>query len=77
MDFPNTRDEKSVSESLDWVVLVTEIEMVLIRKGAFSSAKDFFLRQQRVTNAVSRLPLQLPTLAPFSDPRQIGNQKVG
>jgi hypothetical protein len=42
MDFPKTREEKSVSGSLDWLVLVTEIEMVLIRKGAFSSAKDFF-----------------------------------
>jgi hypothetical protein len=45
MDFPKTKEEKSVSESLDWVVLVTGIEMVLIRKGAFSIAKDIFLRQ--------------------------------
>ena len=42
MDFPKTREEKSVSESLDWVVLVTGIEMVLISKGAFSIAKDIF-----------------------------------
>ena len=42
MDFPKTKEEKSVSESLDWVVLVTGIEMVLIRKGAFSIAKDIF-----------------------------------
>jgi len=45
MDFPKTKEEKSVSESLDWVVLVTGIEMGLIRKGAFRIAKDIFLRQ--------------------------------
>ncbi len=77
MDLPKTKEEKSVSESLDWVVLVTEIEMVLIQEGAFSSAKDFFLRQFGITNAASRLLLQLPTLAPFFDPKQIGNQKDG
>lgn len=43
MDFPKTREEKSVSESLDWVFLVTGIEMVLIRKGVFGIAKDIFL----------------------------------
>jgi hypothetical protein len=77
MDFPKTREEKSVSGSLDWVVLVTEIEMLLIRKGAFNRAKDIFLRQSKLTNAVSRLLLQLLTLAPFSGPRQIENQKDG
>jgi hypothetical protein len=43
MDFPNTKEEKSISESLDWVVLVTGIEKVLIRKGAFGFAKNFFV----------------------------------
>lgn len=77
MDFPKTKEEKSVSESLDWVVLVSGIEMVFIRKGAFSIAKDIFLLQEKLTNVVSRLLLQLLILEPFSDPRQIGNQKVG
>ena len=48
MDFPKTREEKSVSGSLDWVVLVTAIEMVLIWKGAFIGAKDIFLVSRRL-----------------------------
>jgi hypothetical protein len=77
MDFPKTREEKSVSDSLDWVVFVTEIEMELIRKSALNGAKDIFLRHSKITNAVSTLLLQLPTPAPFSGPRQIENQKDG
>jgi hypothetical protein len=41
-DFPKTKEEKSVSESLEWVVLVTGIEMLLIWVGAFTDAMDIY-----------------------------------
>jgi hypothetical protein len=41
IDLPKTREEKSVSESLDWLVLVTEME--IMRLGAFICEAYFFI----------------------------------
>jgi hypothetical protein len=42
IDLPKTRDEKSVSESLDWLVLVTGME-IMRRVGAFNCDAYFFI----------------------------------
>ena len=74
IDLPKTSEEKSVSESLEWLVLVTEMEIMIV--GAFNYEAYFFIGYWS-TNVVSKLLLLLQVLEPFFDPKRKGNQKAG
>ncbi len=51
IDLPKTSEEKSVSESLEWLVLVTGMEIMIV--GAFNYEAYFFIGYWS-TNVVSK-----------------------
>ncbi len=74
IDLPKTSEEKSVSESLEWLVLVTEMEIMIV--GAFNYEAYFFIGYWS-TNVVSKLLLRFLVPGPFFDLTRKESQKVG